>query len=289
MTNHHCLCDASINILFLKAWTSIARSGTNESFLANGTLPFYGRVVKNPVLDENYLKLAEVEKFKEEYQPSKLCGPTDKVRATFILPRRVINKLKTLVSTQVPTLPYVSSFTVACAYVWSCLAKTRENELQLFRFLIDCRARMSPPIPAAYFGNCVVGGCNTMEQSKLLTGKEGFMTATKLIGQSLHKKLTDKDGILKEIESPNGIPTTIIGVSATPKIKFYDIDFGWGKPKKFEIVSIDYNGSVSILASRENNEDVEIGVCLPTIEMESFVRIFEHGLEPYIDFGCSRL
>ncbi|KAI7757335.1 hypothetical protein M8C21_017119 [Ambrosia artemisiifolia] len=192
MTNHHCLCDASINILFLKAWSSIAQSGTNMSFLANGTMPFYGRVVKNPELDEKYLKFAEVEKFKE-YQPFKLCGPTDKVRATFILPRTVINKLRTLASTKLPTLPYVSSFTVACAYVWSCLAKTGENGLQLFRFGIDCRSRMSPPIPAAYFGNCVVGGCNAMEQSKLLTGKEGFVTATKLIGQSLYEKLTDKD------------------------------------------------------------------------------------------------
>ncbi|KAM0006241.1 putative anthocyanin 6''-O-malonyltransferase [Helianthus debilis subsp. tardiflorus] len=294
MTNHHCLCDASMNILFLKAWTSIARFGSDKSFLANGTLPFYGRVVKNAKLDENYLKFAKVECFKDEYQPSKLCGPTDKVRATFILPWLVLNRMKTLVSTELQTLPYVSSFTVACAYIWSCIANTRKEELQVFRFLIDCRARMNPAIPAAYFGNCVTGGCMATENTTLLTGREGFVTAAKLIGESVHRMLTDKDGVVKEIESfedlsSSRIPTTIIGVSGTQKIKFYDTDFGWGKPKKFKIVSIDYNGSISITACKENDKDLEIGVCLPTTEMESLIRIFEHGLEAYIDFGWSRL
>ncbi|KAM0029881.1 putative anthocyanin 6''-O-malonyltransferase [Helianthus debilis subsp. tardiflorus] len=294
VTLHHSLGDASTIDLFMKAWTSITRFGTDVSFLANGTLPLYDRVVINPKFDETYLKFAKVENFKEEYQPPKLCGPTNKVRATFILRRTVLNKLKTLVSTQVPTLAYVSSFTVACAYVWSCMAKTRKDELQLFRFVIDFRARMNPPIPLTYFGNCVIGGCKALENTTLLTGKEGFVNAAKLIGESLHKKLTDKDGVVRDIESlgdlfPNRIPAKIIGVSGTPKIKLYDIDFGWGKPNKIETVSIDYNGSISMGACKDKNEDLEIGVCLPTTEMESLVRIFEHGLEAYIDMGSRRL
>ncbi|KAI7757336.1 hypothetical protein M8C21_017120 [Ambrosia artemisiifolia] len=286
MTNHHCLGDASTRFYFLKAWTSIARFGSDESFLANGTMPFYDRPIENPSLDENYLKFAKVENFQEKYQPPKLCGPTDKVRATFILPRTVLNKLKNLVSAQLPTLVYVSSFTVACAYIWSCIANTGKDGLQMFGFTIDCRARMNPAIPAAYFGNCV-GGCMALEQSKLLTGKEGFVNAAKLLGESLHKRLTDKDGVVREIESfgdlfANGIPTTMIGVAGTPKLKFYEMDFGWGKPKKIETISIDYNGSISMNACKENSEDLEIGVCLTTIEMECFVRIFKHGLEEYI-------
>ncbi|MFS7893815.1 putative anthocyanin 6''-O-malonyltransferase [Helianthus anomalus] len=286
MTNHHCLGDASTRFYFLKAWTSIARFGSDEAFLANGTLPFYERPIQNRKLDESYLKFAKVENFKDEYQPSKLCGPTDKVRGTFILSRPMLNKLKNLVSTQLPTLVYVSSFTVACGYIWSCIAETGKDGLQMFGFTIDCRARMNPAIPAAYFGNCV-GGCIALEQSKMLKGKEGFVTAAKLLGESLHQRLTDKDGVLQEIESfgdlfSNGFPSTMIGVAGTPKLKFYDMDFGWGKPKKIETVSIDYNGSISMNACKDNSDDLEIGVCLPTIQMESFVRIFKHGLEEYI-------
>ncbi|KAI7739866.1 hypothetical protein M8C21_013625 [Ambrosia artemisiifolia] len=286
MTNHHCLADASTRFYFLKAWTSIARFGSNESFLANGTLPFYDRVV-NPIIEESYLKYSKLESFKEEYHPAKLCGPTDKVRATFILPRTVLNRLKSLVSTQLPTLAHVhvSSFTVTCAYIWSCMAKTRDDGLQMFVFTIDCRARMNPAVPAAYFGNCV-GWCMAMEQAKQLMGKEGFVTAAKSIGENLHNTLTDKDGIVKVVESfgnlfANGIPKTSIGVSGSPKLKFYDLDFGWGKPKKIETVSIDYKEAISINACRDKNEDFEIGVCLPSTEMKSFVQIFEDGLEKF--------
>ncbi|KVI04210.1 malonyl-coenzyme A:anthocyanin 3-O-glucoside-6''-O-malonyltransferase-like [Cynara cardunculus var. scolymus] len=285
MTNHHSLGDASTRFCFLKAWTSIARSGTDESFLANGTFPLYDRLVNNPKLDESYLKYAKVETFNEEYRPQSLSGPTDKVRATFVLTRSTINLLKKQVSTDLPTLAYVSSFTVACGYIWSCIAKSRNDELELFGFAVDCRARLNPAIPAAYFGNCI-GGCMAMAKTTLLTGKEGFVTAAKLLGENLHKLLTDKDGIVKDFSwygdlFSNGVPTTMMGVAGTPKLKFYDMDFGWGKPRKHETVSIDYNNSISLSACKESNEDLEIGVCLSATDMEAFIPIFHDGLEAY--------
>ncbi|KAK1439735.1 hypothetical protein QVD17_05555 [Tagetes erecta] len=247
MTNHHSLGDASTRFCFLKAWTSIAQS---------------------------------------EYQLPRLSGPTDKVRATFILTRNVINGLKSLVSTQLPELAYVSSFTVACAYIWNCVAKLYNDELALFIFVVDCRSRLDPPIPAAYFGNCVMP-CMTAARTSILKEKGGFLTAAKMIGENLHKMLTDKDGIVKDMgpfkdRFPDEWPTKITGVAGTPKLKFYDLDFGFGKPKKHETVSIDYNGSISISACRESNEDLEIGVCLSATEMDGFVSNFNSGLESYI-------
>ncbi|CAI9275732.1 unnamed protein product [Lactuca saligna] len=287
ITNHHAVGDAISNFDFLKAWTSIAQSGTDESFLANGKFPLYDRVVKYPkVLDDVYLGYAKVETFNEKYQPPTLSGPTDKVRATFILTQHVVNRLKKLVSNQLPTLPYVSSFTVACGYIWSCIAESRNDELQLFGFSIDCRRRLDPPIPMEYFGNCLMYTAAT-EKPTLLTGKEGFVTATKLMGENLHKTLNDKDGIVKDMDwffklLSEEMPTTMINVAGTPKLRFYDLDFGWGKPKKYEIISIDYSESISMLASKELKGDVEIGLCLSATEMEAFVRIFNDGLETYI-------
>ncbi|KAK1441552.1 hypothetical protein QVD17_07545 [Tagetes erecta] len=288
MSNHHCLGDASTRFYFLKAWTTIAQSGTDESFLANGTLPFYDRVINNPKLDANFLSFVKVESF-NDYQLPKLCAPSDKVRATFIMSRSMLNRLKTLVSTQIPTLAYVSSFTIACAYIWSCIASTNDDELQGFSFTIDCRARMSPPVPTTYFGNCL-GGCLATEQSTKLTGKDGFVNAAKLLGETLHKTLNDKDGIVKEIKIESFedlfpdriIPKTLIGVAGTPKLKFYNMDFGWGKPKKMETISIDYNGSISLNACKEKSEDFEIGVCLTNTKMVTFVNVFKDGLESYI-------
>ncbi|KVI04201.1 malonyl-coenzyme A:anthocyanin 3-O-glucoside-6''-O-malonyltransferase [Cynara cardunculus var. scolymus] len=283
MTNHHCLGDASTRSCFLKAWTSIARSGTDESFLGSGALPLYDRVIKQPTLDEIYLKQANIGTFTQEYQPASLSGPTNNVRATFVLTRPTINRLKKRVSNQLPSLQYVSSFTVACAYIWSCMAKIRGDELQVFGFVIDCRSRLVPAIPATYFGNCVAP-CGAMARTTVLSERDGFVTAARLLGESLHEKLTDKDGILKDAESWyelsfGGVPDTIMGVAGTPKIRFYDTDFGWGKPRKYEIISIDYNGSISMNACKDSNEDLEIGVCLSATEMKAFVSMFNCGLE----------
>lgn len=286
MTNHHSLGDASTRFCFLNAWTSISRSSTDESFLANGTLPFYDRVISNPKLDQSYLKFSKIDTLYEKYQPSSLPRPSNKLRGTFILTRKILNQLKKSVSTKLPTLAYVSSFTVACGYIWSCIAKARNDDLQLFGFTIDCRARLDPPVPSTYFGNCV-GGCMAMAKTTLLTENDGFLTAAKLLGESLHKTLTETGGILKDVEGyedlfANGIPTTLIGVAGTPKLKFYDMDFGWGKPEKVETISIDYSISISMNACKESNDDLEIGVCLVNTEMEAFVRSFEEGLEAYV-------
>lgn len=84
MTSHHSLGDASTQFRFLKAWTSIARCGTDESFLANETLPLYERVVKYPKLDETFLRRKKVESFfEEDFQFPYLSGPTNKVRASY--------------------------------------------------------------------------------------------------------------------------------------------------------------------------------------------------------------
>ncbi|KAJ0434510.1 putative transferase [Helianthus annuus] len=77
---------------------------------------------------------------------------------------------------------------------------------------------------------------------------------------------------------PAKIPAKI-GVAGTPKVKIYDVDFGWGKPTKYETISIDCNGSISVNASSDSSEDLEIGLSLPAKQMDAFIDIFNKGLE----------
>nr|GEZ08095.1 malonyl-coenzyme A:anthocyanin 3-O-glucoside-6''-O-malonyltransferase-like [Tanacetum cinerariifolium] len=148
LTNHHVLCDASTRFDFLKAWTSIAKHGTDELFLASGSLPFYDRAIKYPdSLDEIYLNQPGIETIDENYQPPHLVSCPDKVRATFILTRDHINRLKKWVLIRKPTLEYISSFSVACGFVWSCIAKSSaavgvkkgEDDLERFICVVDWR------------------------------------------------------------------------------------------------------------------------------------------------------
>ncbi|KAI7749094.1 LOW QUALITY PROTEIN: hypothetical protein M8C21_015585 [Ambrosia artemisiifolia] len=289
MTNHHSLGDANTRFGFLKAWTSVYVSGGDQSFLTNGSPPVYDRFVDIPKLDEIRLKETRLEGF---YQPPSLVGPTDRVRATFVLARTHINGLKKHVLTQLPSLEYVSSFTVTCGYLWSCIVKSLvkvgekkgEDELEQFVIAVDCRSRLDPPLPTTYFGNCSAP-CVVSIKHGVLIGESGFVIAAKLIGEGINKMVNNKEGILKDAEKwHDGLknPARKMSVSGTPKLNFYDTDFGWGKPIKYECVSIDYTGSVAINASEESTQDLEIAMCYPSMQMEAFAKIFNDGLESAI-------
>ncbi|MFS8025087.1 putative anthocyanin 6''-O-malonyltransferase [Helianthus anomalus] len=290
LTNHHCLCDATTRFNFLNAWTSIAKHGTDELFIASGSLPFYERVIMYPeALDEIYCTQPGIETIDEEYKLPQLVGDTDKARATLVLTQAHINRLKKWISVQLPTLEYVSSFSVASAYVWSCIVKSRariggqvgDNDLERFMCAVDWRSRIHPPLPQTYFGNCV-GPCLCTTKSTLLASNTGFRTAAEVFGKALSETIKNKDALMKDAETwleKAYEPVPTIGVSGTPKFKVYDVDFGWGKAKKHETPSIDYNGSISVNACKDSAADIEIGISLPAKQLDAFISISRDELE----------
>ncbi|CAI9264172.1 unnamed protein product [Lactuca saligna] len=255
ITNHHSLCDASTRYHFLKAWSSIAKHAINM-----------------------------------EYQPPHLVGPSDKVRATIVLTQARINGLKKWLSTQLPNLEYISSFSVACAYMWYCIAKSHvnigerkgEDDLERFTCMVDWRTRFDPPVPETYFGNCVGASFTSKIKSTILAGDNGFVTAFELFGKALSETLKKKNGVIVDGETvikTAFLPVPGLTVSGSPKIKFYDLDFGWGKPKRHETISLDYHSSISVNASKESDADIEIGVSLPPKQMDVLLSIFSEELE----------
>ncbi|KAK9055831.1 hypothetical protein SSX86_026916 [Deinandra increscens subsp. villosa] len=169
LTNHHSLCDARTEYDFLMAWTSIAKHGTDELFLATRSLPFYNRVIEYPdSLDDPWLNLPAIRTLDERYKAPELVPRADRVRSTIVLSRSQINKLKKWVMVQLPAMEYVSSFAIGCGYVWSCIAKSRvhvfgekgEYDVERFGCVVDWRDRLgSPRVPQVYFGNCVGPSC----------------------------------------------------------------------------------------------------------------------------------
>ncbi|KAL6330222.1 hypothetical protein AAG906_040144 [Vitis piasezkii] len=192
---------------------------------------------------------------------------TNKVIATFILGQSHVQQLKKWVLSQCPT-SYVSTFTVTCAYVWTCMVKARErsgekvteDEFEHFVFGADCRALLQPPLPATYF------------------------VAAKTIGEAIQERLRKKEGVLKDAEKwisefETRKEDRIVGVAGSPRFAVYDIDFGLGKPKKSEVVSIDMTGSISLNECKNDKESFEIGLSLPKIKMDAFEDIFANGFQ----------
>ncbi|KAK6142534.1 hypothetical protein DH2020_022882 [Rehmannia glutinosa] len=157
-----------------------------------------------------------------------------------------------------------------------------EDEAVYFACGADCRARLVPPLPEAYFGNCVI---SVIAQSRhgLLTGNEGVLIAAESIGKAIQETVYSEKGILESADWPLDFGEfsgkRLISVSGSPRFDVYEVDYGWGRPKKYEFVHIDRENSISICKSREFEGGFEIGLSRPRIEMDAFEAVFYQGLE----------
>ncbi|XP_074349473.1 malonyl-coenzyme A:anthocyanin 3-O-glucoside-6''-O-malonyltransferase-like [Apium graveolens] len=298
ITNSHVVADGNTVFNFVRTWASIAKQlntsdgevNVNDVVLSSDfQIPYYDRSsIKDPhglgaILVKALGPLVKQIQQQKEIQESSniMC------RATFVVTEANIKVLKNMVSTKRPNLTYVSSFTVICAYLWTCFAKTRAtvgkemhnlDEPQNFGFVMDCRARLDPPLPASYFGNCLVP-CIGVQTGRVMVGEEGLAAAAEVLGNSIAVKL--KEGPLhgsdKWMEGFAGVMRGEwnIGIAGSPKLDYYNnIDFGWGKPLKFEFVE----EPLSLSRCKDSKTDIEIGVILPKNEMDVFSAVFTQGL-----------
>ncbi|XP_074350132.1 malonyl-coenzyme A:anthocyanin 3-O-glucoside-6''-O-malonyltransferase-like [Apium graveolens] len=303
ITNSHVVADGSSVFNFVRAWASIAK----QVHISDGKLdvndlvpyedfqiPSYDRsCIKDPHgLSTVLVKtLGPLVKQMQQQKETTQDSSNIKVRATFVLTEANIKALKNMVSTKRPNLAYLSSFTVMCAYLWTCFAKTRASvleevhnldESQNFGFVMDCRARLDPPLPASYFGNCLVL-CLGVQTGRVIVGEEGLAAAAEVLGDSISVKL--KEGPLhrsdKWLEDLSGAMRGewTIGIAGSPKLDYYNsIDFGWGKPLKFEFV----DEPLSLSRCKDSKMDTEIGVILPKNEMDEFSNVFAQGLRSLV-------
>eukprot|EP00268_Persea_americana_P054803 TRINITY_DN6314_c3_g1_i1.p1 TRINITY_DN6314_c3_g1~~TRINITY_DN6314_c3_g1_i1.p1 ORF type:complete len:115 (-),score=25.25 TRINITY_DN6314_c3_g1_i1:241-537(-) len=91
------------------------------------------------------------------------------------------------------------------------------------------------------------------------------------------------EGVLKDAETwiPRSsalVKERVVSVAGSPKFRVYDTDFGWGRPRKVEIVSIEGTGAISLAESRNGDGGIEVGLALLKPEMDRFASAFEEGL-----------
>ncbi|CAH9112730.1 unnamed protein product [Cuscuta epithymum] len=303
VTNHHTTGDGSSIFEFMKAWAFFSShhkdddKGKFSMLLPSQYLPVLDRTLfKDPKgLAKIYWDFVKTINIEEAHNGFRLPLVTDKVRSTFVVTRDDIQRLKKHVLARSPKLVHVSSFTVTCSYVWSCLVRSRneinegdmqegeEEEMEFFLCLANCRARLDPPLPTNYFGNCVMP-CLGSTSRKSLMGDGGFVEAAEAIGEGIRSQLynEDKDGVLKgATDWLTSMSRMTMGMSlaGSPKFDYYELDFGWGRPTKFDIPSIDVTGAISVGAAKDDAGGLEVGLALSVEQMESFARIFSQGLK----------
>ncbi|KAL7164540.1 hypothetical protein ACSBR2_040443 [Camellia fascicularis] len=290
---HHAVLDGKTISLFMHSWASICLRG-QVSTLTPELTPFYDRnIVDDPDdLETTFLNgwLQQNGNNNKSLMTWDLKAPPDVFLATFRLTQANIENIKKRVQAQWQeknnhklAIP-LSTFTITSAYTWVCLLKTLKMRSQKVRLIIgvDCRARLEPPLPSTYFGNCITG-CMVDADSNDLIGEDGLTMAATAIGEAIQGL---NDGVLKGAKDCittllSSQKEALISIAGSPRLEMYNIDFGWGRPRKVEVTSIDKSGAFSLADSRDGNGGLQIGIVLKKHEIEAFASLFASGLETH--------
>ncbi|CAL5191102.1 unnamed protein product [Lathyrus oleraceus] len=303
ITTHHAVLDGKSSTMFIKAWAYLCnkmiKTEEESPTLLPELMPLFNReIIKDPNelqakftenLNEMATKMFPNEKPNQRSLKIFAFEPKlDSLRATFKLTREDLDKIKQRVLSKweimdtnesKPKPETLSSFILTCAYSLVCIAKAiheveKEKEKFGFVFTVDCRGRLEPPIPKNYFGNCVWGIIIDTQPLDFIKEDGDF-----LVAKSMHEKIkmVNQNGFDKFTPMPNeGIE--VIGLAGSNRFGVYEIDFGWGRPEKVEIVSIDRGLTIGLAESKDGNGGVEVGVVLKKDVMDLFRNLFLEGL-----------
>ncbi|KAL2329863.1 hypothetical protein Fmac_017444 [Flemingia macrophylla] len=318
ITTHHAVLDGKSSTLFLKAWSSLCKT-INESKspsnapppLAKEFQPFFDRNVIKPAselgldlsLDMSELLIKFFPHENTDGRCLKLLPFPPRVdgaaRATFVLTRADLERLKRRVLSKWDTEPEpqskskyfskpatLSSFVVTTAYALVCVARAVHGvepgrDKFGLGFTVDCRARMEPPVPDNYFGNCVWGLMVNAEPSDFVK-EEGVVA----IAKSIHGKIKEisEEGVFCDSNLSSKYEAwikggvEIFGIAGSNRFGVYGTDFGWGKPAKVEIPSVDRGLTIGLAESKDEKGGVEVGLVLDKDVMNLFATLFRGGL-----------
>ncbi|GAB4832606.1 hypothetical protein Ancab_006624 [Ancistrocladus abbreviatus] len=292
LTYHHVSGDERTFNNFIKTWTAF--STENGHFFPKSPTS-YDRAA---ILDPSRLGSILFEEFKsgirktrsQEFKSPKM----DMVRATFVMSPNHIENTKQWILARCrnkkrsdPVL--LSPYVVACAFVWTCLVRAHEGPAQksvckkptFFGFIAGGMTRLRYRVPANYVGNCVAFGRAVAMRDELV-GEDGILAAADVIGQKVKELDEDvlggaRDWISEwEVLIGSDLHLNVVG---SPKVDLYKTDFGFGRPKKIEEISIDAMRGVSLMESRDVKGGMEIGLTLPKAKMDVFTSLFNEGIE----------
>ncbi|KAF8098424.1 hypothetical protein N665_0267s0009 [Sinapis alba] len=306
LTAHHAVLDGKTTTMFLKFWANTCKrqqEQTVNASLPQDLIPIYDRTVikasgdiETKIMNQwnSFLKMVSGGKEPDNPKslkilPSQEITP-DVVRFTLDLTREDIQTLRERLkressASSSPKELRLSTFVVTYSYVLTCLIRARggdPNRPVGYGFAVDCRSLLDPPVPSNYFGNCVSASFRMPLTAEMLMGEEGFLSAARMVSDSVEE--LDETVAFKIPEMLAAFATLppgsqVLSVAGSTRFGVYALDFGWGKPEKVVIVSIDQGEAISMAEGRDGNGGVEIGFSLKKHEMETLIDLLHQGLK----------
>lgn len=158
---------------------------------------------------------------------------------------------------------YLSAFTLATVVMWRCMVSLINsydpddiNEFEICNFFSKFQLQPTPKFPSNYFENCLIHDGVKMRRDELF-GEDGLVKASMAIVETIQIMKTKL--IFGDITNVS----TMFTIAGSPKLGVYEMDFGWGSPRKVEVISIGKTSCMSLAENRDDDEGgFEIGVLL---------------------------
>uniref|UniRef100_A0A0E0NF04 Uncharacterized protein n=1 Tax=Oryza rufipogon TaxID=4529 RepID=A0A0E0NF04_ORYRU len=146
-----------------------------------------------------------------------------------------------------------------------------------FIFSVDHRSRLVPRVPDKYLGNCVGPGFVSAPEEELAGAAVagGVFTASAAVAAAIDEAVRGEpaywEGWKERIVEAcrDDAPFSVAG---STRFRVYDVDFGFGRPAKVEIVSVAKTGAVSAAEDRSGAGGIEVGIALLPERMDTFRR-----------------
>ncbi|RCV29847.1 hypothetical protein SETIT_6G046200v2 [Setaria italica] len=168
----------------------------------------------------------------------------------------------------------VSTFVALAALGWTAFVRAKSlaaGDDTYLVFLADLRARLDPPVADGYLGNCIKG-CLASADAGDLVGARGLLGACRAIQAAVAEmEAAPLGGSERWIEKMMSLPfQRLCNVAASPRFRVHEAsDFGFGRPARVELVSMNHDGEMVLVAGREDGE-VQVSVSLDPACMEEF-------------------
>lgn len=303
IASHPVLCDQRTLSNFLYFWAALSKFGHLDLFHGNGKLPHYPATFDRSVIhDSAQLQPILLKQWLCLESTKTIPGATAAhglLRSTFVMtPIDIANATRWIrakcdkFNRSYPVV--LSPYAVTCAFIWTCflrarvqnsaVTKAKAKGLMYFGFIAGGITRVPFQVLGKYFGNCVGFGRAVASREELLKEDEGMLAAADAIALTI--KTLDNDilgGAKKWISDWQKLigSEDHIHVVGSPKVNLYETDFGWGKPKKIQEISIDQSRAISLTQSRDMKGGIEIGLSLPNSIMDAFSTLFTKGLHHF--------
>ncbi|KAE8702799.1 hypothetical protein F3Y22_tig00110481pilonHSYRG00080 [Hibiscus syriacus] len=293
---HNVVADGRTFNSFIKTWASLFKHPSSSS----SPLPFYDRGVIKDCYGLQSIFLNHWSSSRTSSASQRMViGVSDSdsvsamVRATFLMRPADMEKIKHWIvgrckAKNMVQPPRLSPYNLTGAFVWVCLMKSHEKvngkltgkNPSYFGFNAGGLTRLGYSIPTTYFGNCI-GFARTMATQSELCGEDGIIVAANAVGgkvKDLDEAFLDgAENWISDREMFYGLGSEPhVMVSGSPKLDLYETDFGWGRARKIEEISIDNakGNAVSFTESRDVKGGIEVGLALPKAKMDAFASFF---------------